>query len=298
MSQRILTGTLFTLAIIAFMLPGFWWPAVPLVMLLIVGLLGQWELERALHQRQLKLPLVSSRLGIGLFLLPLLAAWSALQKPLGLAQPASWPVVTLLAGLLLLTGLIVWSTLTGISILIRGGPPALPRLVVTIVQQFYLVLPLGSGVILLYFIPRGWFWLVLALGSTWVSDVLAFFVGVALGRHKIVPQISPKKSVEGSLGGLFGGILAAAVMMPFVFELDFSTYFKQPLLLVATVLIGSLLSTASQFGDWMASGIKRWCDVKDFGHWLPGHGGILDRFDGILFTLPLTGLLAFVISLR
>lgn len=297
MSQRIMTGILFTLAIIAFMLPGFWWPAVPIAMLLIVGLLGLWELDRALRQRQLDLPQVSSRLGVFLLLLPLLANWPAVQTTLGFTQPAAWPVVAMLAGLILLTGMIFWATLTAISLLIRGGPAALPLLVVTVVQHFYLVLPLGSGVILLYFIPHGWFWLVLALGSTWVSDVLAFFVGVTLGRHKIVPQISPKKSVEGSLGGLLGGILASTVVMPFVFEQSFTTYLRQPLLLSATVLIGMLLSTASQFGDWMASGIKRWCDVKDFGHWLPGHGGILDRFDGILFTLPLTGLLAFAISL-
>lgn len=296
MNQRILTGTLFTLGIIVFMLPGYWWPAIPLILLALVGYLGSWEIDRALHQKGLSLPPLLSRLGILIFLMPLLAKWPTLIPDPSLSPLQNWQLPALAGYLLLVTGLLLWSTLTGVSLLIRRGPGAMPQIVVTVTHYFYLVLPMGSAVLLLYFIPRGWYWLVLAMLSTWVSDVMAFFVGISLGKHKIVPQISPKKSVEGTFGGLAGGVIATAAMLPFITGQPVSAYFEQPVLIAAAVVIGAFLSLASQFGDWMASGIKRWCDVKDFGHWLPGHGGILDRFDGILFTLPVTFLLAAILT--
>lgn len=296
MSQRILTGILFTLAIIAFVLPGFWWPVILLLMLAIVSYLSRLELDRALHNRQLRLPPILSRIGAFLFLLPLLA-FIPNCLPIGPEQPVNLQVRTLTGYAFLLTGLLFWSALTGIIVLIRQGPIAMPQVVVAAAQYIYLTVPLGTAVLLLFFIPRGWFWLVLAFVATWISDVLAFFVGVSVGKHKIVPRISPKKSVEGSLGGLLGGILATLIMIPLIVDVPFRALLDHPILLIFALLSGIALSAASQLGDWMASGIKRWCDVKDFGNWLPGHGGMLDRFDGVLFTLPVTFLLATLLSL-
>ncbi|MDD2534547.1 MAG: phosphatidate cytidylyltransferase [Eubacteriales bacterium] len=296
MSQRILTGVLFTIAIIAFMLPGFWLPFMPLIMFAIVSFLSRQELDRALQNHQLKLPPVLSQIGAFLFLLPLLVLFIDLT-PILPGQPGAWQFPAIAGYAFLMTGLVIWSALTGVLLLIREGPEAMPRVVVTAATYFYVVLPLGTAVLLLYFIPRGWYWLVMALIATWVSDVFAFFVGVTTGKHKIVPRISPKKSIEGSLGGLFGGVLTTLVMFPLIAELPFRALLDHPTLLSFALLSGIALSAASQLGDWMASGIKRWCDVKDFGNWLPGHGGMLDRFDGILFTLPMTFLLAALVTL-
>ena len=288
MNQRIITGILFTLAIALFVIPGYWWPAVTLVLFILVTYVARIELSRALHSRELSLPPVLSSLGAFLLLLPLLALVPGVVRVGGESGLAA----ALTGFALLMTGLIFWSLLTTLMLLIADGPQALPRAVVASAANFYLVMPMGVAVIILFFVPAGWLWLVLSLAAPWISDVFAFFTGSLLGRHKIVPRISPKKTVEGSVGGLIGGIVAAGVMLPFIAGPGWSTFFKQPGHLVFAIASGIILSISSQFGDWMASGIKRWCDVKDFGHWMPGHGGMIDRFDSVLFTLPVTLVLA------
>jgi phosphatidate cytidylyltransferase len=288
MNQRIITGILFTLAIALFVVPGYWWPVVPLVMFAAVADLARAELSRALRSHQLELPRVMSQMGSYLFLLPLLILVPGIAPAdtvTGLARP-------LTAFSLLVAGLITWSALTVLKLLILEGPQALPRAVTAMMANLYLVLPMGIAVVILFFVPQGWLWLVLSMASPWISDVFAFFIGSLFGRHKIVPLISPKKTVEGSLGGLLGGVIAAIVLLPLISGLDAAAFFKNSSLILFATLCGIILSVASQLGDWVASGIKRWCAVKDFGHWLPGHGGILDRFDSVLFTLPVTLMLA------
>lgn len=129
-------------------------------------------------------------------------------------------------------------------------------------------------------------WLVF-IGS-WGSDTCAYLVGRKLGRHKIVPKLSPKKSVEGCIGGIVGaaalGALFAAVFA------EKLTIFSNPVL--ACALMGAASSVISQLGDWAASAIKRNYDVKDYGKLIPGHGGIMDRFDSVIFTAPVIYYLA------
>lgn len=290
MNQRIITGILFTLAIALFIVPGYWWPAVPLVLFGAVTCLARHELDHALQSRQFKLPPVMGRAGTLLFLLPLLTFWPGLV-PLG--KLSELPGI-LIGFSFLMAGLALWATLTVLKILMAEGPQALPRAVAAAAMYFYLVMPMGTAVLILYFVPKGWLWLVMSMAAPWISDVFAFFTGSLIGRHKIVPRISPKKTVEGSIGGLFGGVVAVGVLLPMIVGLDAASFFRSPKLLLFAAACGIILSVASQFGDWLASGIKRWCDVKDFGNWLPGHGGILDRFDSVLFTLPVTLALAVV----
>ncbi len=129
-------------------------------------------------------------------------------------------------------------------------------------------------------------WLVF-IGS-WGSDTCAYLVGCAIGKHKIVPKLSPKKSVEGCIGGVVGsallGTLYAAV---FAKQL---TLFSNPVM--ACAIIGAASSVLSQLGDWAASAIKRNYDIKDYGKLIPGHGGVMDRFDSVIFTAPLVYYLA------
>lgn len=288
MNQRILTGTLFALAVAAFVIPGYWWPLVPLVMLILVVCLSRNELDRALASRQLGLPPVLSRVGVLLFLLPLLTLLpqlKALVAPVILGQV--W-----LGLLLLLAGQVAFASVLALTLLIRHGPGALPRVVATATATAYLAFPFGTAVIILMTLEQGWLWLIVALVTPWLSDVFAYFTGYFFGRHKIVPQISPKKTVEGSLGGLVGGMAALALALPLIQGFTYASFFTHPVDWLAITTGGIILSVASQLGDWLASGIKRWCEVKDFGAYLPGHGGTLDRFDSVLFTLPFTLLLA------
>lgn len=109
------------------------------------------------------------------------------------------------------------------------------------------------------------------------TDIMAYFSGVFLGKHKLCPKISPKKTIEGSAGGILGSVILCGV---------FSRIFI-PELLVHCLIMGVLGGVISQFGDLTASIFKRKMGIKDYGNLIPGHGGILDRFDSVLFTAPM-----------
>ena len=118
--------------------------------------------------------------------------------------------------------------------------------------------------------------ILIAVVGPWISDAGAYFSGRFFGRHLLFPSLSPKKTVEGGVGGL---LLTLLVVTPVAYLLlDFS--------LVKALIIGSVVSVASQCGDLFESALKRILDVKDLGNFLPGHGGVLDRVDSLLFTAP------------
>ena len=111
---------------------------------------------------------------------------------------------------------------------------------------------------------------------TWASDTFAYFVGSAVGSHKLASSISPGKTVEGFLGSIVGTILTAVVVGSIVFGLP----------LIKMIVAGFLLAIAATLGDLVESVLKRFAGVKDSGLFLPGHGGVLDRFDSLFFTAP------------
>lgn len=154
-----------------------------------------------------------------------------------------------------------------------------------VVQQLALLLfgfiyvPLLLGhLVLLRSLPLGREWIYLVLLIVMASDTGAYFSGITLGRHKLYPAISPNKSVEGSIGGLLGGLVAAFVA---------SYTFFPALDAVDCLALGLGLGAMSQLGDLFESMVKRACGVKDSGTVIPGHGGILDRLDSLLFAFPL-----------
>ena len=109
------------------------------------------------------------------------------------------------------------------------------------------------------------------------SDTFAYFIGMAFGKRKLCPQISPKKTVAGSVGGVVGGLVGALLI---------SMLFWGGKNLAGFMAAGAALGAISQLGDLSASFIKRSLNIKDFGKILPGHGGIVDRMDSILFCIP------------
>jgi len=118
-------------------------------------------------------------------------------------------------------------------------------------------------------------WLVVI--TAFGTDIMAYFTGFALGKHKLCPKISPKKTIEGSIGGILGSVILSGVF----------GYFFVSEILLHCMIIGVLGGVVSQFGDLTASIFKRKMGIKDYGNLIPGHGGILDRFDSVLFTGPM-----------
>lgn len=121
----------------------------------------------------------------------------------------------------------------------------------------------------------GFDWVLLLLATVWAYDIAAYFVGTAIGRHRLAPRLSPGKSWEGVGGGFAGAILAAALISLF-----------GPIGLRTAVLAAAFIALAAQIGDLFESALKRRADVKHSSRMLPGHGGILDRVDSLLFAGP------------
>ncbi|MGY3713888.1 phosphatidate cytidylyltransferase [Sutcliffiella cohnii] len=133
---------------------------------------------------------------------------------------------------------------------------------------YYLIETRELGIIYLFF----------ALFVIWTTDSGAYFIGRSMGKNKLWPEISPNKTIEGSLGGI---VCAVIVATGFYYLVNFD----EPLIVILFLAVS--LSIFGQIGDLVESGLKRHYDVKDSGSLLPGHGGILDRFDSLLFILPI-----------
>jgi phosphatidate cytidylyltransferase len=131
-----------------------------------------------------------------------------------------------------------------------------------------------SYIMLVRFLPHGKSLAILLVVCTVANDSFAYFVGRAIGRHRLAPRVSPKKTVEGSLGGLAGAMIAALLVSVY------SDWMSKGL----AVVLGLVVGVAGQWGDLFESAVKRDFQVKDSGKLLPGHGGILDRFDAFLFA--------------
>jgi phosphatidate cytidylyltransferase len=131
------------------------------------------------------------------------------------------------------------------------------------------------------FLPQGEYLVWIIFIGAWLTDTFAYFTGVKFGKRKIIPEVSPKKTVEGFIGGAVGcslSILLFGIYMNQTGVLDVHT--------IHFLMIGIICGVLAQIGDWSASAIKRYTGVKDFGTIMPGHGGVLDRFDSILMIAP------------
>lgn len=125
----------------------------------------------------------------------------------------------------------------------------------------------------------------------WISDIFAYLCGRLFGKHKLIPEVSPKKTIEGSIGGIIFAAIAFIVYGMIIqrfFASDVSFH------IITMAIVGAVISVIAQIGDLAASAIKRRFDVKDYGNLFPGHGGVLDRFDSVLLTAPVLYILTTV----
>lgn len=223
------------------------WAIFAVLLLVIAG--AAYELSRALEP------------------LPFLAAFGAGALPLLLSIP--YHEAGVLAGAV--AGL-PWALLW-----LAGKPET--RTLRAVLAVLLMSLWVGAPLSHLGLFPRsryGVALILIAVVGPWISDSGAYFAGRFLGRHLMFPTLSPKKTLEGGVGGL---LLTVLVVAPISYQLlDFSP--------AKALLIGAVVSIFSQAGDLFESSLKRILDVKDLGTFLPGHGGVLDRVDSLLFTAP------------
>ena len=283
MKQRVITGAVFTCIIAAFVVPGYYFPLVLCLMMTAISFMAAGELQKAVREKEIVLG-GGRWLSVCCVLMTLFPfVFSFFRKSL-LEVFSIYAAVAVLFSFILVVGVVIFSKKDN----------AFQEGITAALIFLYVTFPMASANILLLFLKEGWFFLVLALFSPWISDVFAFFTGVLFGKHKIVPKISPKKTWEGCIGGAFFCSIVTMLYFYFVVYPRLSIQESNIAVLLLAAGLGFLLSFISQLGDWLASAVKRWCGIKDFGTLLPGHGGIIDRFDSAFFTLPLLLLLAIV----
>ena len=272
LAKRIAFAVIAAPAAVAFV----WWGGLPLALLLAaVSALGAWELYRIARGGAVD-PLDA----IGVPLAAALPLYAHLRLANAVALPAS-------------VGALVVLVILAAAIWTRGvaGKP-LASVAVTLFGAIYTGGMLSFGYLLRYHdyavgAAAGTALVGLPLVLTWASDIGAYFVGRALGKRKLIPSVSPGKTVAGAVGALIVTALVSWLYARFVLE----PYAQLGLRPVWAVLFGLVVSVSAQVGDLAESLLKREGGVKDSSRLLPGHGGILDRFDSLLFVLPLAHLL-------
>ena len=195
---------------------------------------------------------------------------------------AALMIVTAWTGILFMPGIVTYLLYIVFRLIIQlyvKSGNALTSLSLSLMSQLYVALPITLMTIVYRLSPH---LLLLLFILVWVNDTFAYLTGMAFGRHKLWERISPKKTWEGFFGGALFTVLIAAACGWF-----FSGYFGG-LGIVALAITGLTVSIAGTYGDLIESLIKRTCGVKDSGHLIPGHGGILDRIDSILLVIPVS----------
>ncbi|BAF59439.1 MAG: phosphatidate cytidylyltransferase [Pelotomaculum sp.] len=248
--QRVISA----LAGIPLIILAVWHGGIPLLLLTgLIVLLGLREMMEVMARLGLKPSLLLAAAG-GVILL----AGAYLYND---GYPG--PTITIILFLHLIAAVAFYPRYT----LLDGAGTLMGTLYVGLLSYLYLLRTL----------PDGWIWLVFMLAGTWASDTAAYFTGMAFGKRRIAPVLSPKKTLEGAIGGLLGSFLAGCLFV--------SVY---PFLPPAKILLLSLMvGMAAEVGDLLESAFKRQAGIKDSSKLIPGHGGILDRFDSALFTAPL-----------
>jgi phosphatidate cytidylyltransferase len=221
----------------------------------LVALLGVFELVAALRSNNCR-PLTA----VGVFLAVGLPCAAYADATLSLMLPV-------IVGVLLAS--LVWSLLR------PNLEGALADWALSLAGMLYVALLLSYFVALRQ-VDRGLQWILLAFLCTWACDSAAYLVGRAIGKHPFSPRISPKKTWEGTIGGVLAATLTGLLAMPLL---------DAPLAL--GLILGFAVALAAVAGDLAESFIKRQLSIKDSGTLIPGHGGVLDRVDSLLFALPL-----------
>ena len=261
---RLLSGILLVIIALATIITG---NNILFATILAISLIGMTELYKVLDVNKKALGFVGYTAAIGYFML----LWFSLQE---------W-IVPLAIGFLILL----------MAVYVFAYPKYRSEQVMLVFFGLFYVAFMLSYVYQIRMLEQGAFLVWLVFLCSWGSDTCAYCVGMLLGKHKLAPVLSPKKSIEGAVGGVIGaallGVIYAAVLHRFAPGANSHMLFY--------ALICAIGSVISQVGDLAASAIKRNHDIKDYGKLIPGHGGILDRFDSVIITAPIIYYMAIIL---
>lgn len=227
-------------------------------LVVIASIAGLWELTRLFERHQ--------RPVYGWLAVLTGAAVTASFAASRMLEPMALPVLALGVAVALVLAAPVWR-----------GAPSIEAAANTLLAVLYVGWLLGYGILLHHTSPLGDELVLFLVGVTWVGETSAYLVGSSLGRHKLAPVISPKKTVEGALAQVAASIITAAALGAWLLPSCGTG---------AMLAGGALLGIVGQVGDLAESAIKRSVGTKDTGALIPGHGGMLDRIDSLLFNLP------------
>lgn len=268
MKTRILTAVVAVpLLIAAFFAPAFVWA----IVVFVASLIGLYEFCKATGLTK----------SVPLFIASVIPAvyfpvsWYA-------SELAKVPVLSWVIRVLFRLPFASWYVLLLLLIMIIFNKKVTAKMVgLTLLSALYIPYLL-SHIIGLRLLDGGEYYIWLIIICAFMTDSFAYFTGRAFGRRKLCPNLSPNKTVAGAIGGLLGCCVSCAV-----FGLIISRCFGQSVDFISITVLGFICSVAAQLGDLAASAIKRQFGIKDYGNIIPGHGGILDRCDSIIFVAPI-----------
>ncbi|MBR2993545.1 MAG: phosphatidate cytidylyltransferase [Clostridiales bacterium] len=283
MKQRVITGLIFLVIVLALFVPALFFPYTAVVMAYIIGSVASVELYKALKIGGYRPSRLLLSIGMALATLIICCGLFFNLK-----------VENTMALYLIIVCMYAVSCGICLPLVRPKDEKALLNGIFTGGMIFYISFPLFCLISAIIFIPNGWFYMVVGLFAPWGTDTFAYFTGVAFGKHKIVPHISPKKTWEGCIGGtIFCAISVTVYCCLVIYRVDNIEMGLVPYGII-TFFLGILIAIMSQLGDWFCSVIKRRTGIKDFSNIFPGHGGMLDRFDSTFFTLPTAMLMAII----
>ena len=267
MKRRVIAGLVALVPVLlALWYGGLWW----VLLLTFFTSLGAYEYYVLIERSGYK---PARWYGFGWALALLLSHWSFV--PLEPTLVLSFGFIIIFIRILLSQQTSTPQTEGGNAALVQDNKP-FRNWALTVAGASYLGLMMGQA-LALRLLPNGLYWMLLGLGITMVNDSAAYFVGVTLGRNRILPALSPKKSWEGTVGGWIAATLTGAAV---------ALWSPLGMAVWLGALIGLVGGILALFGDLAISMLKRQIGVKDSGVFLPGHGGFLDRLDSIMFVLP------------
>lgn len=265
---RLLSGILLVfIALVTLIMGG----PVLFVTVAAISMIGLRELYQIFHVENKALGVIGYVFALLYYALILVSGMGTLPGNL-----ADWFVMLFMTFLICLMAAMVFAY-----------PKYHPSQLMAVFFGFFYVAVMLSYIYRIRLLPGGVFTVWLVFICAWGCDTCAYCVGMLIGKHKMAPVLSPKKSVEGGIGGIVG-----AALIGVLYALAINRWGNAGASILEFAITGAVGGAISQIGDLAASAIKRNYNIKDYGKLIPGHGGILDRFDSVIFTAPIIYYLA------